>query len=151
MDTDPDLIAPCGMNCGICSAYLAKTHDTRARGVRMPYCAGCRPGDKKCALLKKRCGLLLEGRVQFCYECPEFPCSHLKTIDKRYRERYRMSMVENLRFVKEHGVGAFLESETEKWRCPDCGGTICVHNGICFDCGLEQLRAKKQMYRWEEL
>jgi hypothetical protein len=29
------------------SAHLAMKHDVKARGVRMPYCEGCRPRDKK--------------------------------------------------------------------------------------------------------
>ena len=37
-----------------------------------------------------------EGKVQYCYECAEFPCRSLKHLDKRYRTNYRMSMIENL-------------------------------------------------------
>jgi hypothetical protein len=42
------LIAPCGMNCGICSGYLASKYDIESKGIKMPYCIGCRPRDKKC-------------------------------------------------------------------------------------------------------
>jgi hypothetical protein len=122
----------------------------KSRGIRMPSCAGCRPRNKQCSFLKKHCDLLREGRVKYCYVCPDFPCDRLKSLDIRYRERYRMSMIENLSSIKEQGIDAFLKGEEEKWRCPDCGGTICCHNGCCFDCGLERLRAKKQRYRWEE-
>ncbi len=153
-DNDAELVAPCGMNCGICSGYLAARHDMKKSGVSMPYCPGCRPRNKSCAFLKKRCQLLREGIVKFCYECPDFPCNHLKTLDKRYRERYHMSMLDNLVFIREHGLEAFLQKEAEKWQCPDCGGTISCHNGICFDCGLERLKArcmtKSPLYRWED-
>ena len=142
------LVAPCGMNCGICSGYLAKTRDVKSQGIRMPYCAGCRPRDKQCAFLKKRCSRLLRGEVAYCYECEEYPCRNLSHIDQRYRALYRMSMVENLGFIKAKGMAAFLEREEEKWRCPECGGVICCHNGVCFDCGLEKLRGKEQPYRW---
>ncbi len=147
---DEILIAPCGMNCGICSGYLALKNDVKSKGIKMGYCAGCRPRGKNCAFLKKRCNLLMSGQVQYCYECDEFPCKHLNHIDKRYRERYRMSMVENLEYIKENGMEAFLEKEEEKWKCPECGAVICCHNGICFNCGLEQLKKKKQLYRWEK-
>ena len=150
MDKNENLVAPCGMNCGICSGYLAETHDIKKQGVRMTYCRGCRPRNKNCAFLKKRCRLLSEGTVNFCYECPQFPCDQLKAIDKRYRERYHMSMLENLSFIREHGIDGFLKKEEEKWQCPDCGGTICCHNGICFDCGVERLRTRTGLYRWEE-
>jgi hypothetical protein len=144
------LIAPCGMNCVLCSGYLALKHDIKSQGVKMPYCAGCRPRDKQCAFIKKQCERLMGGEVTYCYECPDFPCPTLKHLDKSYRERYRMSMIENLEFIRENGVDKLLEKEAEKWRCPNCGGVICCHNGICFECGLELLKAKKKRYRWEE-
>jgi hypothetical protein len=148
---DIELIAPCGMNCGICSGYLAKKYDIRSKGVRMTYCAGCRPRDKQCAFLKKRCETLLNGQVQYCYECESYPCERLRHIDKRYfLSQFRMSMIENLEYIKEYGMEKFLEKEEKKWRCPECGGVICCHNGICFNCGLEKLKKKKNKYRWDD-
>jgi hypothetical protein len=146
-----ELIAPCGMNCALCSAYLARQHDLRKQGIMRIYCAGCRPRGKNCAFLKKKCDLLGKGQVQYCYECSDFPCPTLKHLDKRYRTFYRMSMIENLEFIRDNGVEKLLEKESEKWRCPNCGGVICCHNGICFECGLELLKAKKKKrYRWED-
>lgn len=145
-----ELIAPCGMNCAICSGYLALRHDVKSRGIRMSYCKGCRPRDKKCAFLKKRCELLLNNKVRFCYECKIFPCERLLRLDKRYRTYFRMSMIENLRTVKDKGISGFLKKEEEKWKCPKCGGVICCHNGICFNCELDKLKKKKKLYRWEE-
>ena len=147
---DEVLIAPCGMNCGICSGYLALKNDVKSRGARIPYCAGCRPRGKNCAFMKKSCELLGEGKVQFCYECEEFPCRRLKGLDKRYQANYHMNMIENLTYIKEHGIQKFLMREEQKWKCPECGGVICCHNGICFSCGLEKLKNKKKIYRWED-
>ena len=145
-----ELVAPCGMNCAVCSGYLASKNDVKSKGVRMPYCAGCRPRDKKCAFLKKRCNLLLNNKVRFCYECEDFPCKDLERIDTRYRNNYRMSMIENLNFIKNRTLSEFLKKEDEKWRCPQCGGAICCHNGLCFSCSLDNLRKKKKLYRWED-
>lgn len=148
---DEVLIAPCGMNCGICSGYLALKNDVKSRGVRMTYCAGCRPRDKQCAFLKKRCETLLNGQVQYCYECESYPCERLRHIDKRYfLSAFRMSMIENLEYIRKEGIEEFLKKESEKWRCPECGGTICCHNGICYSCGIEKLKNKKKIYRWED-
>lgn len=145
-----ELIAPCGMNCNLCSAHLAYLNDIKSKGLRMPYCAGCRPRDKKCAFLKKKCDLLMEGKVEYCHQCPDFPCRNLEHIDKGYRKLYRMSMVDNLEYIKQNGIEALLAREEEKWRCPECGGTICCHNGICYSCSLEKLKSKKKPYRWED-
>jgi len=59
-------------------------------------------------------------------------------------------MIENLEFVQKNGIERFLEKEAEKWHCPECGGVICCHNGICYSCGLEKLKQKKRKYRWDE-
>jgi hypothetical protein len=116
----------------------------------MSYCGGCRPRDKKCAFLKKQCQIILNGRVEYCYECQDFPCERLSHIDKRYKTLYRMSMIENLAFIRDNGIDKFLLKEQEKWKCPECGGVICCHNGLCFNCGFDRLSQKKQKYRWEE-
>jgi hypothetical protein len=144
------LIAPCGMNCGVCSGYLAMKYDVKSQGLKMGYCAGCRPRDKQCSFIKKKCQLLMNGDVEYCYECGKFPCNNMVQLDKRYSERYHMSMIENLEYIKEHGMEKFLKKEEEKWRCPECGAVICCHNGICFNCGLEKLKNKKKLYRWED-
>lgn len=143
------LIAPCGMNCGICLAYLAREHDLKKQGIMRNYCEGCRPRGKNCAFMKKSCYLLGEGKVQYCFECDDLPCARLKRLDKRYATKYHMSMIENLEYIKKHGMEKFLKKEEKKWRCPECGGVICCHNGICFSCGLEKLKNKKLKYRWD--
>jgi len=143
------LVAPCGMNCGVCSNYLAMKNDLKKKGIRKTYCAGCRIQGRNC-YYTKQCDLLGKGFVRFCYECGDFPCRQLKTLDKRYHTFYHMSMIENLKFVKKNGTERFLKEEVEKWHCPECGGVICCHNGICYSCGLEKLKQKKRKYRWDE-
>jgi hypothetical protein len=145
-----ELIAPCGMNCNVCSNYLALVNDTKARGVKLPYCIGCRPRDKQCAFVKKKCTKVLNRHVEFCYECPEFPCELITKLAKGYEAHYRMNMVDNLQYIQEHGITAFLESERKKWNCPQCGAVICCHKGICYTCDLERMKTKKQRYRWKD-
>jgi len=150
MAIDPKLISPCGMNCAICASYLAQRNDIKNKGVRMPYCVGCRPRNKNCAFLKKHCAKIAKGEVTFCFECDSFPCKNLITIDRRYRTRYRMSMIENLIFIKENGMEKFLEEQEKTWKCQTCGELLSCHNGLCFNCDLEKIRNKRQKYRWNE-
>lgn len=144
------LIAPCGMNCGICSRYLALRNDIRSQGIGMAYCSGCRSRARHCAYIWRDCVLLNSGQIQYCYECADFPCHRLRKLDNRYRTNFRMSMIENLRYIKENGAEKFLNREQEKWKCPECGGIVSCHNGICFNCGLDSLKNKKKLYRWED-
>jgi len=142
------LIAPCGMNCALCSSYLSMKNDLRKTGIMKTYCDGCRPRGKNCAFMKKSCELLGEGKVQFCFECEDFPCRRLKALNKRYSAKYHMSMIENLTYIRDRGMEKFLKSEEKKWKCPDCGQVICCHNGICYSCGLEKLKNRKILYAW---
>jgi hypothetical protein len=139
------LIAPCGMNCNVCASYLAYKYQVKDKGIRLSYCTGCRPRDKQCAFLKKKCrsGLLLTGKVDYCYECPDFPCERLQHLDKRYMANYRTSFIENLEYIRERGISRFLLREKEKWKCPRCGNVISCHNGVCYNCGLSRLADNK--------
>ncbi len=125
-----ELIAPCGMNCGICLGYLREKR----------HCPGCQSEDTQKRVSCQRCGiknceLLAQTESGFCYECPKYPCRRLKQLDLRYRTKYSMSMIENLENIRNNGITAFTESENKRWRCANCGGVICVHRGSCYACG----------------
>ncbi|MFW6196987.1 MAG: DUF3795 domain-containing protein, partial [Thermoplasmatota archaeon] len=122
-----ELIAPCGMNCAICVGYFGFTMSGKRRKHQ---CIGCKPRDKGCSFLKKYCEKLSDKTVEFCFECEDFPCEHLERLDKSYRERYDMSMIDNLNSIKENGMEYFLTEQEDKYRCLECGGTICVHTDI---------------------
>ena len=143
-----ELIAPCGMNCGVCANYLAMQNDLKKKGFHKSYCTGCRPRGKNCTSMSEHCDLLGKGLISFCYECGDFPCRRLKALDKRYRTFYHMSMIENLVFIKEHGIESFLEKETEKWKCSECGDVISCHNGVCFRCHLDDLKNRTVISKW---
>ncbi len=65
------------------------------------------------------------------------PCENLDRLDRRYRSRYSMSMVENLREIKEKGIKKFLENQEMKYECPECGDVVSVHDGKCYACEAE--------------
>jgi hypothetical protein len=132
MKMKEDLIAVCGMNCRICVGYFGYTMSGEKR---KHTCPGCRPSDKSCAFIKKRCRKALTKEVNYCFECEDFPCEILGNLDKRYRERFKMSMIDNLNFIKEKGIEKFLKSQEEKYKCAECGGVICVHTDKCYECG----------------
>jgi hypothetical protein len=125
-----ELLAPCGMNCAVCSAYLAY-HLPERQGK--PKCAGCRPRGKMCAYIKKSCEHLRKNEYTFCYECATFPCERLSKIDKRYRLRYHTSFIDNLKEIQTRGIAAFLKVERKRHLCPNCGGVVCIHNGRCYE------------------
>jgi hypothetical protein len=128
------MIAPCGMNCGLCIGHLRK---------KKP-CGGCFRKDdenkhetcRSCSVVN--CEFLAETKSGFCFECSKYPCQRIKNLDKRYRTKYGMSMIENLSFIKEKGLERFLESEQEKWKCGNCGSGLSVHRDNCLNCGTKK-------------
>ncbi|NQV19023.1 MAG: DUF3795 domain-containing protein [Armatimonadetes bacterium] len=129
-----ELIAPCGMNCAICSKYLAYVNE-----LDRNYCRGCRPGNKKCSYLFAKCSGInsaLEGNASasFCFECDQYPCRQIDRMDKRYKENYEMSVKENLEFIHKLGTEKFFEEQYKKYHCSQCGGLISIHNRKCFKC-----------------
>lgn len=134
--TDKNLIAPCGMNCAICSRYLAyKNNLTEVKG-KISHCPGCRFGKGKC-IYQKKCidnHKLLKGEIDFCFECNCFPCERIKKLDNRYQRNYNMSMIENLMSIKIEGVSEFIKQQSEKYKCPKCKRLKSVHNKKCYTC-----------------
>ncbi len=123
------LIAPCGMNCGICLGYLREKN----------RCSGCNAIDgslpnycSKCII--RSCETIANNESKLCYECAKYPCARLKQLDIRYRTNYGMSMLENLNKIRDFGMDRFLEDEKERWICKSCGATICAHRKFCLSC-----------------
>ena len=112
-----EMIAPCGMNCGLCLHFL-RTKDK---------CPGCNAG-RKVNNRPIKCGIRLcpERKDGFCFECGKFPCDRLQRLDKRYRERYGMSEIENLEHIRDLGIDDFVKKEQNKYQSE--GKTFCVHD-----------------------
>ena len=137
MHKRPDelLIAPCGINCGVCKYYLAK-----AKGLyksNKSGCIGCMPRDKGCTY-QGGCEPLNKKAVRFCYECRNFPCKQLEKLNQRYSTKYHTNLINNLLNIKKNGITEWLKEEEQRWKCNVCGGTVSIHNHHCFDCGVEQ-------------
>lgn len=111
------LIAPCGMNCAICLGYLRDKNT----------CPGCRLIDPKQAKTRLKCRIKNCKKLKkYCYSCKIFPCARMKHLDKRYRTKYGMSMIDNLEYIKKNGVKKFIKKEEKRWVRKN--GVICVHN-----------------------
>ncbi len=126
------LIAPCGMNCTLCMAILLRKKN------KCPGCRGSNAGKPdacvRCIIVN--CDSLKRNKLKYCsVKCDKYPCKRLKNLDKRYRTKYSMSMIENLENIEKSGIRAFVENEKVKWACSECGGIICVHRGFCSNCG----------------
>ena len=124
---EADMIARCGMNCMVCYKHC----------YHKKPCAGCLNSDRgkpehcrKCRIKDCAAG----KNITYCYECADFPCKQIKSLEKSYNSRYHASLLENSNDVKEHGMKALLEKHRRKYKCPDCGGIISLHDAECSEC-----------------
>ena len=144
-DEERALIAPCGLNCGACPLYMARTDETlrqriaEAQGVpaeQVFLCVGCRPAQGRipgvgsgpvcdtyaCAVDSKK--------VEFCYECQDFPCLRLAPCADRAQEIPHNTKVYNLVLLQKLGIDAWLEKYSSLLRRyrqgkkPKSGGDI---------------------------
>ncbi len=134
-----NLIAPCGMNCGLCIGHLRDKNP----------CGGCFKKDdpnkhnqcRSCSIVN--CERMAQTESGFCYECDKYPCTRLKNLDKRYRSKYGMSMIENLEFIRDNGLEKFLINEEIRWTCKVCDTGLSCHRDFCLNCKTE---IKKKSY-----
>ncbi len=137
-----ELVAPCGINCGLCRAYLAYSRGVPREKGKVTHCSGCRVRNRNCAFLKRDCEKLRKGKVGFCFECADMPCENLRRLDDKYRKRYGMSPVENLQEIKDVDLDEFLLRQRNRYGCPNCGDVVSVHDGICYRCLAEQKKGR---------
>ena len=144
-DEERALISPCGLYCGGCALYKARTDEAlrqkiaERRGIpvgELPLCAGCRPskgrvrasgGDPVCSTYA--CAVDDRG-VEFCYECEDFPCLKLAPCADRAQEIPHNTKVYNLILLQKLGIDTWLERyegllrQYQRGKKPQSGGDI---------------------------
>lgn len=89
----------CGLNCGLCPMRLGN------------YCGGCGNGNQSCKIAK--CSLE-HGKVEYCYECENYPCEkyqHIDEFDSFITHRRRKSDLEKAQRI---GVEDYTLEQREK-------------------------------------
>jgi hypothetical protein len=124
------LIAPCGINCRVCLAFMREKN--KCPGCRVVDMAKC---ETRVRCVIKNCEHVKAGKTGYCYDCDRLPCRRMKSLDKRYRAKYGTSVLENLKYMQEHGARAFVNRENKRWICPACGAMLCMHRENCPACG----------------
>lgn len=124
-DEERALISPCGIYCGNCPLYRARTDETLrqriAEGQGIPVekvllCAGCRPARGKVSVSggKPVCDTYAcaidDKKVEFCYECEDFPCLRLAPCADRAQELPHNTKVYQLVLLQKEGFDSFIQN-----------------------------------------
>jgi len=149
-----ELMAPCGLYCGVCGVYLATRDDndkfrallgnlygtppeeTRCRGCMQDppqmlyaYCRSCRI--RECVL----------GRgLTSCHLCREWPCALIEDFPLATGRRVIMRTIplwreQVARHGAERGSVEWARAECARYHCPSCGEPLFRGVQKCRACG----------------
>jgi hypothetical protein len=141
-----ELLAPCGLYCGVCAVYLAhKENNTKFKEriikVYAPFtqtvediqCTGCL-SDGILFGLCQQCYIRKcteKKRIEGCHQCNEFPC---KFITKFPIEVGKKVILRAIPFRREHGTERWVEEEEKRYTCPECGNPLFRGAKRCNKC-----------------
>ena len=123
MDTRSELIAPCGLDCGICELYLSKNDEQLmgaliSKGIPKEVlpCDGCRSIEGRCPVIQGTCATfecVSRKGVSFCFECSEFPCMKLAPAADKADVLPHNIKLYNLCVIEQRGVQELIERSLE--------------------------------------
>ena len=93
------LFSLCGLNCGLCPMLLGK------------HCGGCGNGNQSCKIAK--CSLE-HGKIEYCFECKDFPCKEYQYIDEYDSFITHRRQKPDLEKAKSIGVERYTLEQKEK-------------------------------------
>lgn len=102
-----NLVAPCGLYCGECTAFVGGE------------CGGCRSNEGLSKEYRKHCriyGCLGSKDLRICLECEGFPCEYfdLFKAEKLEHSSWYLDVWSNMKQVREIGLTVFLKKK-ENW------------------------------------
>lgn len=118
---DITLAAPCGTYCGECEAHKCKDDPALMERMRASKalkteklpCPGCRAIKGNCLAVDGTCltyTCVTEHKVDFCFECPEFPCAKLNPAADRAEVLPHNIKIFNLCCIQHQGLDKFIEN-----------------------------------------
>ena len=143
---DKKLAAVCGLFCPACTVYIGTNEDPErlkalasriGRKVEELECHGCRT-DKRCFFCTSLCTMAkcaAQKGVDFCGQCPEYPCSDLRTFQAAMP--HRIELWEWLERINDAGYETWYAEMIEHFSCRRCGIMNSAYDLKCRKCGEE--------------
>jgi hypothetical protein len=150
-----ELMAPCGLYCGVCGVYIAtrdgnekfKTVMGNLYGTRPEetQCAGCMQSDPPrmlygyCATCGIRDCVRAKGFYS-CHQCTDWPCPLITNFGLKTGRRVMLQTIPLWRakvseLGDEEGSVEWARSVCERYHCRGCGGPLFRGAQRCRACG----------------
>ena len=118
-----ELVAPCGLDCGICELHICKDNPELfsqliSQGIpkdKLP-CMGCRENEGKCPVMFETCDTytcVSQRELNFCFDCNEFPCIKLHPSLDRADVLPHNLKIYNLCKIKNTNIQEFVKVSNE--------------------------------------
>jgi hypothetical protein len=144
------LVGICGIYCGTCPMYLAPQYhgieylkeSSKKTGLPVEEirCGGCLSDQlysscKECRHGFRECAN--EKHVTWCFQCHDFPCHRLHSFLNIHIVEgisHHAKLIEELQYMREHGIEDWLEKQDRASRCSKCGKVLYWFDRKCPDC-----------------
>ncbi len=156
MKVNPDLVAPCGLYCGVCAIYIAHNDnnekfkkrlvglykgEVQGKGIlpnsetlteKNMQCNGCMSDNlfmhcKQCEI--KDC--TNKKGYTGCHECDEFPCQYIDNFPMTVGKKV---ILRSIPYRRKSGDDKWIEDEEARYFCPDCGNKVFRGVVTCNQC-----------------
>lgn len=145
--------APCGIYCGACFVLTARKRGNLDEIAKMwdckpeqLECFGCKSAQvsESCRPCKIRPCAESRGN-EFCIECNEYPCELIKSFSAYKTQKPHLALVfRDLDTIKTKGLSAWLEEQSVRWSCKECGTSFSWYDEVCKKCGAKLYNAKDE-------
>ncbi|MBD3230347.1 MAG: DUF3795 domain-containing protein [Candidatus Lokiarchaeota archaeon] len=140
-----ELLAPCGLYCGVCAVYIAHRDNNLKFKKRIvdvyPFttkveqikCTGCLSEEEVFEVCQhcpiKSCTQKKE--IEGCHQCNDFPCKYIENFIMPVGKKVILRAIPQWR---EWGTEKWVEEEIKRYHCPECGNPLFRGAKQCNKC-----------------
>ncbi len=155
---DKRLAAVCGLFCPACTIFIGTREDPERlkpivdrvrKSVDELKCDGCRT-EKRCFYCRERCKMAKcasDRGLEFCGECPEYPCRDLKVFQAEMP--HRIELWKSQERIRAVGYKKWYSEMIEHYSCSKCGTINSTYDLTCRKCGASPGSAYVALHREE--
>jgi len=142
MEVNQELLAPCGLYCGVCGIRIAhrennlKFKERLSAVYQVPAeelaCEGClsQVVFKYCRVCPIKSCTQKRG-YEGCHQCSEFPCVHIQNFPMPVGKKVMLRAIPQWR---ELGAEKWVAAEEQRYLCPACGHALFRGAKRCRNC-----------------